>query len=264
MEVGRTVFWNVPDDVKIIFYFLAVLSTAIFAYGIWIKISFWSRGEDEDSEILKGVGKLGLLKMTITEFFNADCLLARRVMKRSKFRGVMLILIVWSFILLFLGTVTVALDYDFNLGLLKGRAYLAFSFVMDLAGLALFLGTATTLLRRYVFKPERILTYMEDGTILALLFLTVFLGFAVEGLRIAATDPPGIDGSPVGYIFSVFLGSLTGDNIHSLKILHLYSWVLHFVFAFSFVAYIPYSKQFHMFAAQITTTAAAERRALNK
>ncbi len=41
---------------------------------------------------------------------------------------------------------------------------------------------------------------------------------------------------------------------------HLYAWILHFSFAFAFVSYIPYSKQFHMFAAQITTKAAEARR----
>jgi nitrate reductase gamma subunit len=262
MEAGRTVFLNVPDEIRMIFYVLAGITVLIFAYGIWSRITFWSKGEDEDSETLAGLGRGAMLRMIFTDFFSADCFLAKRVFTRSKVRGILLIFIVWSFVILFLGTVTVTADYDFNLGILKGGKYLAFSMIMDLAGLTLLLGTGAALLRRYVIKPERMLTYMEDGTILALLFLTVFFGFATEGLRMAVTQPPGLDGSPVGAAFAAIFNAAVSDI--SLIQLHLYAWVMHFVFAFSFIAYIPYSKQFHMFAAQITTNAAAERRAMNK
>lgn len=264
MEAGRTVFWNVPEDVKLLFYVLAGVTVLVFFYGIWYRISFWLKGEDEDSETLAGVSRMGLFRMIFTDFFSADCFLAKRVFQRSRLRGLMLIFIVWSFVLLFLGTATVTVDYDFNLGFLKGERYLAFSLIMDLAGLTLLLGTAAALLRRYVFKPERILTYMEDGTILGLLFVTVFLGFVVEGLRMAVTQPPGIDGSPVGALFAFILNSALNGNIPALQGLHLYAWVGHFAFAFVFIAFIPYSKQFHMFAAQITTAAAAERRMSTK
>jgi len=46
----------------------------------------------------------------------------------------------------------------------------------------------------------------------------------------------------------------------TLLFAHRLSWILHFIFAFSFIVYIPFSKQFHMFAAQITTKAASSRR----
>lgn len=262
MEAGRTVFLNVPEDIRMIFYVLAGITVLIFFYGIWSRITFWSKGEDEDSEALAGLGRGAMLRMVFTDFFSADCFLAKRVFQRSKVRGILLVFIVWSFVILFLGTVTVTADYDFNLGFLKGGRYLAFSLIMDLAGLTLLLGTGAALLRRYVIKPERMLTYMEDGTILALLFLTVFFGFATEGLRMAVTQPPGLDGSPVGAAFAaIFNAAVSGSSLIQL---HLYAWVMHFVFAFGFIAYIPYSKQFHMFAAQITTNAAAERRAMNK
>lgn len=264
MEAGRTVFWNVPEDIRLLFYVLAGITLLVFFYGIWSRISFWLKGEDEDSELLSGVGRGGLLRMIFADFFSADCFLAKKVFQRSKFRGIMLIFIVWSFVLLFLGTVTVTVDYDFNLGFLKGERYLTFSLIMDLAGLTLLLGTAAALLRRYVFKPERILTYMEDGTILGLLFVTVFLGFIVEGLRLTVTQPPGIDGSPVGAVFAFIFNTALDGNLQALRDLHFYAWVGHFAFAFTFIAYIPYSKQFHMFAAQITTTAAAERRVADK
>lgn len=171
----------------------------------------------------------------------------------------MLILIMWSFVVLFLGTVTVTLHHEFKLGFLKGYTYLVFSFIMDLAGAVLLISSAAALLRRYVFKPERIISYMEDGTILFLLFATVFMGFTVEGLRLAVLPSYSMDWSPVGALFALGYTLILGQDPGVLMRAHLLAWFTHFLVASTFVAYIPYSKQFHMFAAQITTKAAAER-----
>jgi|TARA_B100001964_G_C14262626_1_gene616774 nitrate reductase gamma subunit len=266
-SIGRTVFWNVPEDGITGFYIIATFTILLFAYGFWSNISAWAKGKDaplleymDDDNVLAGKGRAAIFKMIFTGFFSADCFTAKRVFERSKRRGIMLIGIMWSFIILFLGTVTLTLDYDLHLGLLKGYRYLVFSLILDIAGIVLLLGTGAALLRRYVFKPERILTYVEDGTILILLFLTVFLGFTVEGLRIAALSPPFTDWSPGGAVFKIIFTAILGQNIDTLLFAHRLSWILHFIFAFSFISYIPFSKQFHMFAAQITTKAASSRR----
>lgn len=259
MEASRTAFWNVPESVQLVFYVLAVLTLVLFLFGIWDRISLWLRGRDEDSEVLTGVGITGLIKLSLVNFFSMDCFFARRVFKRSKLRGIMLIFIVWSFIALFIGTVLVSLDHYLRLNFLRGTTYLAFSLILDLAGGFLLLGTAVALLRRYVFKPERMVGSLEDGVILMLLLSVVLSGFAVEGLRLAVTKPLSNDWSPVGAIFAEFLKMALGANLTALSSFYITVWILHFLFAFSFIVYIPYSKQFHMFAAQITTLAAAER-----
>lgn len=259
MEASRPAFSNVPESLQSVFYILAALTIILFLLGMWTRISLWLRGKDEDSEVLTGVGITGLIKLSLVNLFSMDCFFARRVFKRSKLRGIMLILIVWSFIILFIGTVLVSLDHYLRLNFLRGTTYLAFSLILDLAGGFLLLGTAAALLRRYVFKPERMVGSLEDGVILMLLFLTVLSGFTVEGLRLAVTKPLSNDWSPVGAIFTEFGKMVLGTNQAALSSSYITAWILHFLFAFSFIVYIPYSKQFHMFAAQITTLAAAER-----
>jgi nitrate reductase gamma subunit len=91
----------------------------------------------------------------------------------------------------------------------------------------------------------------QDGILLGLLFLVVISGFLVEGIRIAALNPPAADWSPVGFACGVMIKKLVGAE--ALKPLYIGVWTIHFLFAFSFIAYIPFSKYEHIFAAQIST-----------
>ena len=43
------------------------------------------------------------------------------------------------------------------------------------------------------------------------------------------------------------------DGTSALNELYSGVWTIHFLFAFSFIAYIPFSKYEHIFAAQIST-----------
>jgi nitrate reductase gamma subunit len=91
----------------------------------------------------------------------------------------------------------------------------------------------------------------QDGILLWLLFLVVLTGFLIEGIRLAALNPPSADWSPFGFVCSVIVKSLVG--VEALKPLYIGSWTIHFLFAFTFIAYIPFSKYEHIFAAQIST-----------
>jgi nitrate reductase gamma subunit len=91
----------------------------------------------------------------------------------------------------------------------------------------------------------------QDGILLSLLFLVIFSGFCVEGIRIAILNPPFADWSPVGFTFGAVIKAIVGTK--ALNALYLGVWVIHFLFAFSFIAYIPFSKYEHIFAAQIST-----------
>ena len=90
----------------------------------------------------------------------------------------------------------------------------------------------------------------QDGILLVLLFLVVISGFLVEGIRIAVLNPPAADWSPVGFVFGAMIKALVGTE--ALKSLYVGVWTIHFLCAFSFIAYIPFSKYEHIFAAQIS------------
>lgn len=241
-------FWNIPDGLIKVFYAFAGLTVVIFVLGFWDKIRIWSKGMDANQE-LKGMGPAGLIWLSIIKFFSSDCIFAKRVFPRSVVRGLMLMGIMWGFTILFLGTAGRTLNYYF-VQFLEGGIWLLFSLILDLAGFLLLVGTGFGLYRKYIGKPERMVKSSQDGILLGLLFLVVISGFLVEGIRLAVLNPPAADWSPVGYVFGAIIKALVGTE--ALKSIYVGTWTIHFVCAFSFIAYIPFSKYEHIFAAQIS------------
>lgn len=244
-----TEFWNLPKGLISIFYLFAFATVIIFVLGFWDKMRIWSKGMDADQE-LKGMGPAGFIWLSISKFFSSDCLFAKRLFPRSVVRGLMLVGIMWGFTLLFLGTAGRSVNY-YMFQFLHGGIWLLFSLVLDIAGLMVLVGTGFGLYRKYIGKPERMVKSTQDGILLSLLFLVVFSGFLVEGIRIAVQNPPAADWSPVGLIFGSVVKALLGAN--ALSPLYIGIWTIHFLFAFSFIAYIPFSKYEHIFASQIST-----------
>jgi nitrate reductase gamma subunit len=242
-------FWNIPDGLIKAFYVFAGLTVIIFVLGFWDKLRIWSKGMDADQE-LKDMGPIRLIWLSATKFFSSDCIFAKRVFPRSVIRGLMLMGIMWGFTILFLGTAGRTLNY-YIVQFLEGGIWLLFSLILDTAGFLLLVGTGFGLYRKYIGKPERMVKSPQDGILLGLLFLAVISGFLVEGIRIAALNPQAADWSPVGFVSGVIIKSLVG--VEALKPLYIGAWTLHFLFAFSFIAYIPFSKYEHIFAAQIST-----------
>ncbi len=242
-------FWNIPSGLVSVFYVLAFATIIIFFIGFWDKTRIWSKGKDADQE-LKDMGPIRLIWLSITKFFSSDCMLAKRVFPRSIIRGIMLMGIMWGFTLLFLGTTGRSINY-YIFQFLEGGIWLLFSLILNIAGFLLLVGTGYGIYRKYIGKPERMVKSTQDGILLVLLFLVVISGFLVEGIRIAALNPPAADWSPVGFACGALIKALVG--VEALKPLYIGVWTIHFLFAFSFIAYIPFSKYEHIFAAQIST-----------
>lgn len=257
MEAFREVYWNIPASWKLIFFLAAIGGFLIFLAGLWIKVSVWSQGRDEEDE-LRDLGAPGLIWLSIVKFFSRDCVLAKRLFARSWYRGVMLLFIVWGFLALFIGTALVTLEHYLDLRFfLIGRVYLVFSLLLDTAGGLLIIGLIAALVRRCTASLDRRITSPEDVGFLALLLLVLLLGYAVEGIRLALLNPAGMDWSPIGGLFAAALTALIPGE--SLLLAHRLAWLLHGIAAMVFIAYIPYSKLFHLFASQITTSMASTR-----
>ncbi len=250
---SREVFIYIPQILKTFFYIASMISIIVFMAGLYHKLSIWQKGEDSDDSLLKGSSRLFLLYLSLGYFFSKECFLARRVMDKSRLRGFMLISIYWGFILLFAGTVIVAIDHYLKLGILRGTVYHIFSFVLDLSGLLVLIGSVFYILRRTLI-PGKVVSGWDDLPLLILISIIVISGFSLEGARLAITNPPLMDISPVGAIFSLVMKK--GFITPSVYILF---WILHISSALLFIAFIPFSKQFHMFASQITTKEALFR-----
>ena len=127
---------------------------------------------------------------------------------------------------------------------LKGRFYLLFSLILDLAGLAALLMLGGLLVRRFLVKPDGLETIRDDYVVHGLLFAILVTGFAAEGVRMAATElvqqPHLAVFSPVGKLFAQLFVGMTTDH---LSVAHKVLWWVHLFLALGFIAavrtYIP-------------------------
>ena len=258
-EATRLVFGDIPPLLRILFYGAAAIAVAIFLIGSWSKVSIWLKGRDDPSDYVPKKSIWGLIRISLLYLFSRECLFARRVMEKSRLRGVMLIFVYWGFIILFIGTLLVAVDYDFGLHILRGHFYLYYSLILDIAGGLALISLLFYILRRYVFSRNIVVSSWDDAFVLILMFLIILSGFCVEGIRLARFHPPLMDWSPVGALFSQMFSPVT-QSYPSSQLLYRIFWASHAFSALTFIAYLPFSKQFHMFTAQITTSEASRRR----
>lgn len=251
----REAFIFIPGSFKSFFYLLSLLAIAVFFSGLYLRFSSWLRGKGDTNDFLNGrLSVAGLILLSLRYFFSSECLLARRVMNKNRLRGVMLILIYWGFTILFFGTVVVGIDHYLRLNILRGSFYLIFSFLLDLSGFAVLIGCVFYISRRLILS-KNLVSGWDDLPVLVIMAIIVLSGFMVEGARLSIKEPSLMDLSPVGAIFSIVL-----RKIGVSKEIYLILWSSHVLFALLFIALIPFSKQFHMFAAQITTQDALKRR----
>jgi len=235
---------------------MAGLAVMVFLVGTLDRVLLWGQGRDRPGAWTERMSSWGLLRLSVVKFFSADCLLARRTFARSRLRGTMLVCILWGSIGLMAGVAFSAFTY-LAPDVLPGYALRqALAVLMDLAGGLLLVGLLVALARRYVFRPERWVSVVGDGMMLALLALVVMLGFLMEGVRLAGLGVAGLRVLPVGGAFGLVLRALSGGNTATLAALYPRLYLLHAGTAFALLAYVPFSRLFHLFASQITTFAA--------
>ncbi len=259
-QLCREVFIGLPRFIHTGFYIMAGAMMALFLAASYMKINVWLSGRDDaDTPELQGITPIGVMFLSIRKLFSAECLFAYRVKTQNVVRQWALMITMWSFYMLVIGTALVAIDYDFFYGsILTGTVWQVFSLVLDLSGLFLLFTLAFFLLRRYVFTPERIVGNFEDAAIMILLLLVVVSAFVLEGTRLAVQDFPE-HWSPGGNIFGVVINAVFFGSKPAMQLFYIISWSVHVFLSFAFILYIPFSKQFHMFATQITTANVANR-----
>ncbi len=191
------------------------------------------------------------------------------------YAAVMHLFIFWGWVVLFIGTLIIALHADV-VYFLEGRIYLAYSSVLDVFGIVAFIGLSMALLRRYVLKPDRLRlgSLWDDSMLLWLMLAIVLSGFVVEGLRIATTEltsatieahgaafldnlsiahnqssvvanPDWAPWSPAGYALAE-LFQATEASRGVLLDAHAVAWWLHLPMALLWTAWVGYGKISHI------------------
>ncbi len=265
-EITRVLFENFQPEAIHLFYAIGYLAVAVFIYGVYVQLRKYRRGKPDGSwnEIFKRF--VDMVKTMATH---------RTLVRRDKSAGRAHALIFLGFVLLFIGTSTITLEYDileplFGVKFWYGYFYLLFSLVLDLAGLGLIVGLIYMMYRRkWLNLPkldykrvdrqegdpdyDRSQYRREDWAFLWSFILIGITGFILEATRLVwlSGRPEVWDyrmWSPVGALLAQVMQSL-GLASESAGEFRPYLWWFHGLLSLTFIACIPYTKIKHIFTA---------------
>jgi Fe-S oxidoreductase len=264
--VTRILFEAFPTAEVWLFYALGYAAIGIFGYGVYVQIRKYHRGAALQLD--------GSLWSRFTDMV-AIVLRHSTVARRDPAAGAAHRLIFYGFVLLFLGTATITLEYDileplFGIRFWHGAFYLVFSLILDVAGVALIGGLAYMMYRRGWMRlpkldyarPDRVPGdpdfdrphyRREDWAFLWTLLIIGGTGYLLEASRLVwlHARPDVWDTrwwSPVGALIAEALRT-AGLNADGGGLLRHGLWWFHGLLALAFVALIPYTKVKHIFTA---------------
>jgi Fe-S oxidoreductase len=270
-DVTRVLFEDFAPSAVRLFYAIGYAAIAAFGYGVYVQVRKYRRGA---ALLDTGAGVAsGLLPRFQTML--GTVLSHRTIARRDRGAGAAHRLIFYGFVLLFLGTATITLDYDilgplFGVHFWHGEFYLWFSLVLDVAGVLLAGGLLYMMYRRgwmalpkldYA-RPDRVPSdpdydrsgyRREDWAFLWTLLVIVATGYVLEALRLVwLAARPEVWGerwwSPVGALLAQWLRS-AGLSPAAGGTLRVDLWWFHGLMALLFIALIPYTKVKHIFTA---------------
>ncbi|MBM3484727.1 MAG: 4Fe-4S dicluster domain-containing protein, partial [Alphaproteobacteria bacterium] len=256
----RELFWGIGPLGYAVFYGVAWAAIACFLIGLARHVLKYARGRKSPVPLNLWAG---LRRMVV------DVLSHRTVRRRDRAAGRGHMPVFYGFLLLFIATSIITLDYDIvepltGTSFWRGSFYLIFSLVADLAGLAFLIGLALLAWRRYRTRPAK-LDYRrgyagedalrpraerwrrEDALFLGVLGLIVVSGFLQESAGLLVDRPAWAAWSPIGWLGAQILGGLGLDEAGAAA-LRRANWWAHGVLALAFIAALPWYKAKHIIA----------------
>ncbi len=254
MEAFREIFWGISFG-PLILYPLGIAALAIFIYAIYRRLLLWRLGKPENR--WDDLGKR-VWNFIVTGV--VDGLFHRRFF-REPYPGIMHFLIFGGAIILLLGTTLDVIDhYVFHF--IYGNFYLGLSFALDLGGLAILIGAIMAAVRRYIQKPKRLETVLDDAVVLSFIFVIVLTGFFVEGFRMLVAIPHGMS-QPEFYAYPEWsrfsfggyfiAGLFSGLNEGARQITYVSLWWFHAAVSLAaiFYACISFDKLTHIIVSPV-------------
>jgi len=264
--VTRILFESFSAAEVRLFYAFGYAAIAAFAYGVYVQIRKYRRGAalKLDGSLWKRLGAMV-----------AEVLKHRTLDRRDPAAGGAHRLIFYGFVLLFLGTSTITLEYDileplFGIRFWHGEFYLIFSLVLDVAGIALIGGLIYMMVRRGWMKlpkldyarPDRVpgdpdfdrpQYRREDWAFLWILVVIGATGYVLEAARLVWLQArPEVWGvrwwSPVGAMLAEAFRAI-GLTENGGAVFRHGLWWFHGLLALVFIALIPFTKVKHIFTA---------------
>jgi hypothetical protein len=129
-EATRPLMWNISHSW--VMYVLFLVALIIFTWGMYRRIQSWRQGKDDKERLADWGKRLGIL---LRETF------LQKQVRNSAFPAILHCLIFYSFLVLFITTLIVMVQYDaghffgINLPVFQGFIYVFFSVASELAGI---------------------------------------------------------------------------------------------------------------------------------
>jgi Fe-S oxidoreductase/nitrate reductase gamma subunit len=224
-------------------YILSAIAVALWVFGLYRRYKLWHLGKPDDCS--ENIGKrIGVfIRTTVVD------VLAHRRFLRDPYPGMMHLMIFWGCIILLLAAAIDAVTH-YIIGHIIGTPYLWFSLIVDIGGILVLIGIIMAAYRRYIWKPQRLNTLLDDDIGLALIAAILITGFMVEGLRQAATEinihPDWAVWSPGGLVFAKAFAGMSQD---ALLFWHRFLWWFHSALTIGTILYVAlaFSKLQHIF-----------------
>jgi Fe-S oxidoreductase/nitrate reductase gamma subunit len=169
--------------------------------------------------------------------------LQRKVSRGRSGSAIAHLLVYFGFLVLTFTTTMVFIHHDLGIKIYQGQFYLWVTMFSDVFGILLLAGVLYFGYRRFMQKVDAVHVSPNDSFILVMLAVLVVQGFALEGLRIHATNDPWQLYSPIGWLFAKSVWFL---SVERTKDIHFVMWWFHTLTVYAFVALFPYTKFFHM------------------
>jgi nitrate reductase gamma subunit len=238
---------------------VTIAALLIFLFGVIAAVSVWFTGASgpngEASSFGAALGAMvrAIFSVRIFKIIKAlivDGLFQRKLYERSQGRWFIHALIFWPFVVRFtwgiiaLAGSSWAPDVQFFQDMVN-KNYPATAAIFDITGVLVILGVVLAIIRRIFASRMGISSGLpkQDRLALALLGGIVIVGFFLEGMRMAMTMVPADVASYafVGQAVSrLFAGAPWLNDVYG------YVWYLHAILTGAFVAYLPFSRMFHI------------------
>ncbi len=247
---GKTVFDTLFIDYRIMVV-VAIISIILFLVGLYMQLDKWGRGVPEGAT--KPVGAWGTIRLMFQKTFEKgigpalgiivlDVFLQRRIWRRRKTEWLMHILIFWGWMGLFILTAVAGAAEFYGPFVANTEPHYQFfadtwrtlELPNDIFGYMLLAGVVIAIVRRVAFAdvpPARFTSV--DWITLGGLGIIIITGFWAQGLRVSS----GVEERMLASAYETVAPGFFNNPVV----------LFHEVFALLFIAYLPFSKLFHMF-----------------
>jgi len=207
-----------------------LLSLAVFTCGVQRRTRLWKIGQPDS--------RSGNIGKRIKSFLVEG--IAHRRILQDVYPGLIHLFLFIGFLVPFV--VIVIVQFMFTLPSPLSKLLSLFLDLIALFGLG---SLVLAFYRRYVTRPSRLDNRLDDFISLAFLFLILGTGLIMESLRLSIIGKDIQAWAPIGNTLASLIHTF-GLSVSTKGFLAMLFFRIHFFLVLGFIAYIPYSKLFHI------------------